>query len=943
MTKLKNPILFLASLLPLSFLAGCEYGPKRPETKHLTIDFNNEITDSSGEKCFYADNGDYFWFSYDNLSAYQQVASEDGFSHFDNTSFFQNKTAFNSIVRFKVTFSKAISYIPVQFGYSNMDGGYNNYYDAKGDFFERDFYNEQQQRGYYYGSYPNYFNIGVQTKYAEENEDFEFDVKSIEIDYISADYFDVKNCEFKLDVETKECCLTKCATDASIFSIPSKIGEYPVTSIGEECFRENLWYTEKHLKRIIIPNTIKTIGKSAFQGLRYLENVTFEKGSVLETIEDNAFADCVRIDYIIMPKTLKSLSKTAFSNDGRHYYYDDRNDGMAYTKLFFSNENIYGWADRLDTSYYYDDYGVKSYFGCNENNFVYEDNVAYYDVKGKVYVVDVVDSAKDIKIKSVVKMGDKIRSVCGLEEYCFMHSQMENLELGTTIRDIKDNIFDRSDELKKLNFNIFGNGRYVGNPANPYMVFTGCINNNTKVVFHDKAEIIVTPHDHTQECLRMSYISDGNVRYIPSESNPYFACYGFDEETSFDQSGTAIISGATRAILKLNEHYNHFYKIILPSNLVYFHKEALLSYENDYEISASNQCFETVNGSLYDVSGEALTLLHLSFYANRDPSLPELESISVANGTTHVANGAIKSSRKILLLPESLYAVEDEGFYCGPYIEAINIPANLKYLGNLPCSVSDKGTILVSSDNPYYAMNEYSELVSKDGTELYHSKTENDGLTTIISPAIKKIHNNSIRARNIFISNNVEIIEKNAIFGGGGYSRNIFAILEGEEKPGFAKGWDERCAYVSRNNSFVKDKDGVIYTLNENGEAIAMSYWKTDIDSIKGSIVINGTNYSVVEIGADCFMGENFPSACFTNKRVVIPNSVKTINYHAFVWFNYKNGQDESYIFVPKSVQKMIDQVFFYAGNIHCEAQSKPEGWSDGWQHGCNVTFGCTE
>ena len=162
---------------------------------------------------------------------------------------------------------------------------------------------------------------------------------------------------------------------------------------------------------------------------------------------------------------------------------------------------------------------------------------------------------------------------------------------------------------------------------------------------------------------------------------------------------------------------------------------------------------------------------------------------------------------------------------------------------------------------------------------------------------------------------------------------------------------NEKCFYSDTGDYFwftyenlsECSEEGGFSRFEENGEAAAMSYWKTDIESIKGSININGKNYPVVEIGEGCFMGENFPKPCFINNRVIIPNSVRTISHQAFGRFEFKDGIDSGYVFIPNSVKFIPDQAFYGDEKIRCQAPSKPDGWSEGWQYGCDVTFGCSE
>ena len=63
---------------------------------------------------------------------------------------------------------------------------------------------------------------------------------------------------------------------------------------------------------IYILPTVKTIQNRAFLGKTNVISVTFEEGSVLETIEKEAFADCTSLQRINFPETLQTIHDSAF-------------------------------------------------------------------------------------------------------------------------------------------------------------------------------------------------------------------------------------------------------------------------------------------------------------------------------------------------------------------------------------------------------------------------------------------------------------------------------------------------------------------------------------------------------------------------------------------------------------------------------------------------------
>lgn len=96
--------------------------------------------------------------------------------------------------------------------------------------------------------------------------------------------------------------LVQCATN--------KMGDYNIPSGVTDIDAKSFFQCNK-LGNVKIPNTVKTIGKSAFS-YSGLNNLSFEAGATLESIGENAF-DHADISNIILPASLKFIDGTAFT------------------------------------------------------------------------------------------------------------------------------------------------------------------------------------------------------------------------------------------------------------------------------------------------------------------------------------------------------------------------------------------------------------------------------------------------------------------------------------------------------------------------------------------------------------------------------------------------------------------------------------------------------
>jgi len=66
------------------------------------------------------------------------------------------------------------------------------------------------------------------------------------------------------------------------------------------------------IKKIRLPKTLKTIGKSAFAFCLNLSDIVIPEG--VESIKSRAFFDCLALNEIVLPKSLKELESLVFSN-----------------------------------------------------------------------------------------------------------------------------------------------------------------------------------------------------------------------------------------------------------------------------------------------------------------------------------------------------------------------------------------------------------------------------------------------------------------------------------------------------------------------------------------------------------------------------------------------------------------------------------------------------
>jgi hypothetical protein len=99
--------------------------------------------------------------------------------------------------------------------------------------------------------------------------------------------------------------ITKYLGEGGAVIIPDIIGDLPVTRIGNSAFFQSTW----QLTEVTIPNSVLSIGNSAFESCTGLTNVTI--GNNVTDIGNDAFAGCA-LDSIVVPDSVVRVGDRAF-------------------------------------------------------------------------------------------------------------------------------------------------------------------------------------------------------------------------------------------------------------------------------------------------------------------------------------------------------------------------------------------------------------------------------------------------------------------------------------------------------------------------------------------------------------------------------------------------------------------------------------------------------
>lgn len=130
------------------------------------------------------------------------------------------------------------------------------------------------------------------------------------------------------------------------------------------------------LEKITLPDSLKTIGYSAFQGCSSLKSITVSADSVA-TLESGTFRDLPADFRIYVPKTHAKRYREAWAEYADHIVGSDQTDGSDILEVTLSSENTLHEVLGLEVS--------------DDRKHIYEQT---YDENGTAQIIEILDKAK---------------------------------------------------------------------------------------------------------------------------------------------------------------------------------------------------------------------------------------------------------------------------------------------------------------------------------------------------------------------------------------------------------------------------------------------------------------------------------------------------------------------------------------------------------------------
>ena len=445
-----------------------------------------------------------------------------------------------------------------------------------------------------------------------------------------------------------------------------------VTTIGENAF----WNCYS-LKECVIGNSVKNIGNSAFfhSGVT---SITIPDSII--SIGDDAFDCCYTLVEVINKSSLNivagsqdngSVARYAKEVHGGKSKIVDKNNYQFYTH---SDVNyLVGYTGDNTEITLPESYNGKSY-EIYEYMFYYCPNIV------SIVIHDGVTSIGDCAFYGCDNLTDLTigNSVTSIGEAAFYFcDRLTNVKLPDSLTSISDDAFN---SCSSLMYNEYDNAYYLGNSLNPYLVLkqakdtsiTSCeINSGTRFIleraFYDCSSLtsIVVPNSVTSisddafvGCDSLAYNEYNNAYYLGNSLNPYLVL-----KQAKNMSITSCeIKSETRFVLANAFHgCSSLTSIVIPDSVTSIGEQAFYGCSSltSIKVGYANSNYKHIDDNLYTKDGK--TLLK---YA---PGKTDV-SFTIPGSVTSISRYAFNSCFNLIniVIPDSVTNIDSYAFHgCG--------------------------------------------------------------------------------------------------------------------------------------------------------------------------------------------------------------------------------------------------------------------------------------
>ena len=236
--------------------------------------------------------------------------------------------------------------------------------------------------------------------------------------------------------------------------IPQEVSGKTVLAIKEEVFKNS------EITSVIIPGTVKNIGRQAFYNCAFLETVQFHKSEENVTLGAEVFSNCTKLSSVTLPSKLETIPQSAFNQCNAL-----TDISLPDTLKTIGQQAFIGCTslEKVEIPAGVTSIGDKAFYNCTSVKSFEVDsgNTAYKAIDGMLYTAD----GKTIVQYPVSKNGTEVTVPDGTETVgigAFGFSNLTKITLPEGVTEICDDAFAYSENLTSLNIpegtETLGNG-----------------------------------------------------------------------------------------------------------------------------------------------------------------------------------------------------------------------------------------------------------------------------------------------------------------------------------------------------------------------------------------------------------------------------------------------------------------------------------------------------
>ncbi len=195
-------------------------------------------------------------------------------------------------------------------------------------------------------------------------------------------------------------------------------------------------------------------------------------------------------------------------------------------------------------------------------------------------------------------ISDGITEIAG---YAIMSSQLRHITLPETLESV-GNYGSIGIQCESLEYNEYGNGKYIGTESNPYFLLAG---GSGKIELHEDVKWIGSVNNRTEGFEEVEFNTYMNGLYLGTADNPYYAIVGEEGATEEIHDGTVMI---------FRYDYWSVDMPMIPASVEYISPLFFQNQSGDnkyWTVSINNKTYSSSHGSLYN---KDKTLLYLARY-----------------------------------------------------------------------------------------------------------------------------------------------------------------------------------------------------------------------------------------------------------------------------------------------------------------------------------------